>query len=136
MAEETPKAPEPGLTIGGEEAKAPARPRNLYGYVKKAWREPDRGVVQETHFQRMVEWRRGEAFVRLERPTRVDRARELGYRAKQGYVIVRARVRRGGRRPPTPLGGCPPKRRGRRQNTPAEYIQRIQEGRTASERPN
>src|SRR5438046_2246155 len=37
MAEETPKAPEPELKIGGgEEAKAPARPRNLYGYVKKA----------------------------------------------------------------------------------------------------
>src|SRR2546430_2352617 len=127
MAEETPKAPEPELTIGGEEAKAPARPRNLYGYVKKAWREPDRGVVQETHFQRMVEWRRGEAFVRLERPTRVDRARELGYRAKQGYVIVRARVRRGGRRRPEPVGARPPQRRAFRTNTIAKANQRISE---------
>src|SRR5438046_2407298 len=133
---ETPKAAEPELTIGGEEAKAPARPRNLYGYVKKAWREPDRGVVQETHFQRMVEWRRGEAFVRLERPTRVDRARELGYRAKQGYVIVRARVRRGGRRRPKPMGGRHPKRRGLRKITMAKSIQRIAEERTARHYPN
>src|SRR5436190_193649 len=112
MAEETPKAPEPELTIGGEEAKAPARPRNLYGYVKKAWRDHRGGVDQETYFQRMVEWRRGEAFVRIDRPTRVDRARGLGYRAKQGYAIVRARVRRGGRRRPKPMGGRHPKGRG------------------------
>src|SRR5438876_1032207 len=96
MADETPKAPEPELSIAPEgEAKPPARPRNLYAFVKQAWKNPRSGVVKETHFQRMVEWRRGNAFVRLERPTRIDRARELGYRAKQGYVVVRARVHRG-----------------------------------------
>src|SRR5438093_115566 len=106
MADETPKAPEPELSIAPEgEAKPPARPRNLYAFVKQAWKNPRSGVVKETHFQRMVEWRRGNAFVRLERPTRIDRARELGYRAKQGYVVVRARVRRGGRRRPRPMGG-------------------------------
>ena len=98
MADETPKAPEPELSIAPEgEAKPPARPRNLYAFVKQAWKDPRSGVVKETHFQRMVEWRRGGAFVRIERPTRIDRARELGYRAKQGYVVVRARVRRTGR---------------------------------------
>src|SRR5881396_3087671 len=135
MAEETPKAPEPELTIG-EEAKAPARPRNLYGYVKKAWRDHRGGVDQETYFQRMVEWRRGEAFVRIDRPTRVDRARGLGYRAKQGYAIVRARVRRGGRRRPKPMGGRHPKRRGLRKITMAKSIQRIAEERTARHYPN
>ena len=131
------KAPEPELSIvGGEEAKAPARPRNLYAYVKKAWKNPRSGVVKETHFQRMVEWRRGEAFVRIDRPTRVDRARELGYRAKQGYVIVRARVRRGGRRRPHPMGGRHPKRRGLLKITMAKSIQRIAEERTARHYPN
>ncbi len=101
MADETPKAPEPELSIAPDaEAKPPARPRNLYAFVKQAWKNPRTGVVKEMHFQRMVEWRRGNAFVRVERPTRIDRARELGYRAKQGYVVVRARVRRGGRRRP------------------------------------
>src|SRR6059036_1531954 len=113
MADETPKAPEPELSIAPDaEAKPPARPRNLYAFVKQAWKNPRTGVVKETHFQRMVEWRRGNAFVRVERPTRIDRARELGYRAKQGYVVVRARVRRGGRRRPRPMGGRHPKRRG------------------------
>ncbi len=137
MAEE-PKAPAPELSIAGEteEAKKPVRPRNLYGYVKQAWKKPKGGVVEETHFGRMVEWRRGEAFVRLEHPTRIDRARELGYRAKQGYVIVRARVRRGGRRRPRPMGGRHPKRRGLVKITMAKSIQRIAEERTARRYPN
>src|SRR2546425_596586 len=107
MADETAKAPEPELSIAPEgEAKPPARPRNLYAYVKQAWKDPRSGVVKETHFQRMVEWRRGGAFVRIERPTRIDRARELGYRAKQGYVVVRARVRLfGGLTPAGKKGG-------------------------------
>src|ERR1700743_1293637 len=32
------------------------------------------------------------------RPSRPDKARRLGYKAKQGYVIYRIRIRRGGRK--------------------------------------
>lgn len=35
---------------------------------------------------------------RASRPTRPDKARRLGYRAKQGYVIYRIRIRRGDRK--------------------------------------
>src|SRR5207249_10036762 len=137
MAEEPPKAPEPEISIAPEgEAKTPARPRNLYAFVKQAWRDPRGGVVEQTHFRRMVEWRRGNAFVRIDRPTRIDRARDLGYRAKQGYVVVRARVRRGGRRRPKPMGGRHPKRRGLVKSTMAKSIQRIAEERTARHYPN
>lgn len=41
---------------------------------------------------------------RATRPTRPDKARRLGYKAKQGYVIYRTRVRRGGRKRPNPKG--------------------------------
>lgn len=41
---------------------------------------------------------------RASRPSRPDKARRLGYKAKQGYVIYRARVRRGGRKRPAPKG--------------------------------
>jgi hypothetical protein len=41
---------------------------------------------------------------RATRPSRVDKARRLGYKAKQGYVIFRTRVRRGGRKRPNPKG--------------------------------
>jgi large subunit ribosomal protein L15e len=41
---------------------------------------------------------------RASRPSRPDKARRLGYKAKQGYVIYRIRVRRGGRKKPVPKG--------------------------------
>merc|ERR1712055_325121 len=40
------------------------------------------------------------------RSTRPERARRLGYKAKQGYVIYRICMRRGGRKRPVPKG-CP-----------------------------
>merc|ERR1712141_492964 len=36
--------------------------------------------------------------------TRPDKARRLGYRAKQGFCVYRCRVRRGGRKRPVPKG--------------------------------
>ncbi|MBA0596651.1 hypothetical protein Gorai_013462, partial [Gossypium raimondii] len=44
------------------------------------------------------------AIVRVNHPTRPDKARRLGYKAKQGYVVYRVRVRRGGRKRPVPKG--------------------------------
>lgn len=41
---------------------------------------------------------------RASRPSRPDKARRLGYKAKQGYVIYRVRVRRGGRKRQAPKG--------------------------------
>lgn len=38
------------------------------------------------------------AITRVSRPTRPDKARRLGYRAKQGVVIYRVRVKRGNRK--------------------------------------
>lgn len=53
---------------------------------------------------RCWEYRQQPAIVRLTRPTRPDKARRLGYKAKQGYVVYRVRVRRGGRKRPVPKG--------------------------------
>lgn len=38
------------------------------------------------------------AIHRASRPMRPDKARRLGYKAKQGFVIYRVRIRRGGRK--------------------------------------
>lgn len=53
---------------------------------------------------RCWEYRQQPSIVRLTRPTRPDKARRLGYKAKQGYVVYRVRVRRGGRKRPVPKG--------------------------------
>ena len=54
---------------------------------------------------RAVELRRGPTLVRIDRPSRLDRARTMGYKAKQGIVVVRIRVARGGMRRKRPVSG-------------------------------
>ena len=53
---------------------------------------------------RAWEYRQLPKISRVTRPTRPDKARRLGYKAKQGYVIFRAAVRRGGRKRPNGKG--------------------------------
>merc|ERR1712222_59980 len=53
---------------------------------------------------RCWEYRQLNVIHRASRSSRPDKARRLGYKAKQGYVIYRIRVRRGGRKRPAPKG--------------------------------
>merc|ERR1719272_1842365 len=46
---------------------------------------------------RTWEFRQLPAIIRASRPTRPDKARKLGYKAKQGILIYRGRIKRGGR---------------------------------------
>lgn len=62
--------------------------------------------------QRAVQWRRENAVTRVERPSRIERARRLGYKAKQGIIVVRMRVGTGGMRKQRPRGGRRPKHLG------------------------
>jgi large subunit ribosomal protein L15e len=53
---------------------------------------------------RCWEYRQLNVIHRASRPSRPDKARRLGYKAKQGYVVYRIRVRRGNRKKPVPKG--------------------------------
>jgi len=108
----------------------------MYNYVRDAWKRPGEGEFRQLNWERKVEWRHDKTFVRVERPTRIDRARNLGYKAKTGYVVVRARVRRGGLRKPTIRAGRRAKRKGIKKITMAKSIQRMAEERTAKHYPN
>merc|ERR1711865_1328689 len=46
----------------------------------------------------MGEFRQQSAITRCSRPTRPEKARKLGYKAKQGFVVYRVRIHRGGRK--------------------------------------
>ena len=50
--------------------------------------------------QLLAESRKGSILERVERPSKLFRAKELGYRAKPGYVVIRARISKGGFRRP------------------------------------
>jgi large subunit ribosomal protein L15e len=133
--EEKPEKEEPTPPAEEEEEKAPET-RNLYQFVRDAWKDPGSGYVNDLRKERMLEWRRGHSFERVERPTRIDRARTLGYKAKHGYVVVRARVRRGGLRKHAIKAGRRQKRKGVSKITMGKSIQRIAEERTAKKYPN
>ena len=62
--------------------------------------------------QRAVIWRNQNAVTRVEKPSRIARARRLGYKAKQGIIVVRMRVGTGGMRKQRPRGGRRPKHLG------------------------
>lgn len=74
----------------------------------------------------------------MSRPSRPDKARRLGYKAKQGYVIYRARVRRGGRKKPNPKGIVygKPKTQGIMQLKPKRNLRSLAESRVGKRARN
>jgi large subunit ribosomal protein L15e len=70
----------------------------MYHYIGESWKKPDSKYIREM----MMEWRKGETVVKVEKPLRLDRARILGYKAKKGFTVVRVRILRGGRKRPRP----------------------------------
>uniref|UniRef100_A0A0E0HPK5 Ribosomal protein L15 n=1 Tax=Oryza nivara TaxID=4536 RepID=A0A0E0HPK5_ORYNI len=72
-----------------------------YRCVSELWRRKQSDVM--TFVQRVRCWdhRRQPA---IGRPTRPDKARRLGDKAKQGYVVLPCPSRRGGRKRPVPKG--------------------------------
>ena len=84
---------------------------------------------KEIQRPRLIQWRREKSILRIKRPTRIDRARALGYRAKQGYVVVRTKIRRGSRRMSRPHKG----RKGKNlaiDSTPGRNLRAMAETRT------
>jgi len=108
----------------------------VYKYIAEAWAKPEKSFVGELSRERLVEWRRQSVISRIEKPTRLDRARKLGYKAKQGFIMVRVRVRRGGLRKVRPKAGRRPKRMGVKKFKPAKSLKLIGEERVARKFPN
>ena len=72
---------------------------NLYSQISKAWQEQP-GQWEAAQRERLIKWRTEPVTLRIAAPTRLDRAHALGYKAKQGFIMVRQRVDRGGRQRP------------------------------------
>ncbi len=68
----------------------------MYQEIRKLWQQP-KANLGPLYKERLVQWRREPVITSIERPTRLDRARSLGYRPKKGISLVRVRVKRGGR---------------------------------------
>lgn len=120
-----------------EETKRPVSGKSMYKYIAEAWNRPDDSYVDDLMFERLMAWRREENFCRIERPTRLDRARALGYKAKQGIVVVRGHVRKGSlQRRKMRWKGRRAKRKGINKLTMGKNIQWICEERAAKKYTN
>ncbi len=95
-------------------------------YVKEAWKRP-KSTLGTLVRQRLIQWRKDPATLRIKRPTRIDRARSLGYKAKQGIILVRQRVPKSNRMRPRPVGGRRSKHARRKKIVDKSYRQIAEE---------
>lgn len=103
-------------------------------YVRDLWKQPKKNLGK-AYQDKLIAWRKEPVTLRIERPTRIDRARSIGYKAKQGIVVVRQRVLRGGHMNPDIKGGRRPKANSPRIALSSSY-QVIAEQRVNKKYPN
>ncbi len=112
-------------------------------YVKETFQKEFRGEksgeqdYKQLYRQRIMGFRRQERTVqRVEKPTNIARARELGYRAKKGILVARVKARKGSGAHKRPRHGRRPKRMGVKKLTRRKNIQAIAEEKAARKFPN
>lgn len=107
----------------------------MYRQISRTWQ----GIFHEKTGDiraRAVGLRKEPAMKRIERPSRLDRARSLGYKAKEGVIVVRMRVSRGGMRRQRPTSGRRPKHMGVLKMKSAVSSQDVAERRVSERYPN
>jgi large subunit ribosomal protein L15e len=109
---------------------------SAYRYMATSFQTTLGDEGAERRHERLLAWRQEHTVTRLEHPTRLDRARAVGFRAKGGYFVVRVRVRRGGQRKRAIIAGRRPKHKGILRMTLAKSLKRIAEERAAKHYPN
>ncbi len=108
---------------------------SAYKYIQKSFQKAYSERSQELK-ERLMNWRKEPVIVRLEKPTNVARARNLGWKAKQGFVVARIRVRRTSGKHERPNKGRKPSRMGVLKKKRKKSIQWIAEERVARKFPN
>jgi len=107
----------------------------LYKQISQSWQKNLSKNLGEIK-KRAIIWRKESTIVRLNRPTRLDRARSFGYKAKMGFVTVRIKVGRGGMRKKRPDAGRRPKHLGTTKIKAAVSMQQVAERRALKKFPN
>jgi len=105
----------------------------MYKYLKNLRKNPEyKKIIKE----RLIFWRKEPVIIRIEKPTKLDRAHSLGFKAKQGFVLARIRIGKGSSKREKPSGGRKPKHAGLTKMTPKMNLQHIAEMRVAKKFPN
>lgn len=84
---------------------------------------------------RITRWRADPPIKRIEKPTNIAKARQVGYKAKEGVIVVRVRVKGGKKKKEAVGGGRKPSKSGRFFSI-SKSTQSIAEDRAARRFPN
>merc|ERR1712096_515592 len=95
-----------GSSIGRGQSPGKYPKMGAYKYMQEIYRKKQSDVMRFLLRVRAWEFRQLNKLTRCPRPTRPEKARRLGYKAKQGYCVYRLSMRRGGRKRPV-AKGCP-----------------------------
>jgi len=109
--------------------------KSVYKFIRKQWNKQGKDLKTLLK-SRVVEWRKQHTVEKIEKPTRLDRARALGYKAKKGYILARVKVRKGGRHRKAYHKGRKPAHAGLTHFTYGKSLQWIAEGRAQKRFPN
>ncbi|MBS7609225.1 50S ribosomal protein L15e [Candidatus Bathyarchaeota archaeon] len=109
---------------------------SAYKKMSEAWRHPEDSHIKSFMTARLPVWRRQPSILRISKPTKLHRARALGYKAKQGYVVVRVRIRRGSGEKTRPRSGRRQKALGVEKIKRGKSKKLIAEERAAKHFPN
>ena len=90
----------------------------IYRYLREQQQDP---ALASLWRERLLAWRQEPSTIRIERPTKLQRARSIGYKAKQGFILVRQRLLRGGHTRPQIKGGRRSKHFGTKLNLRKSY---------------
>ncbi len=101
-------------------------------YLRQIWKRPKEN---KPYKERLISWRKENVVTKVERPTRLDRAKALGYKSKQGFIVTRVRIKKGTRKRPIKRKGKKPHSMGTR--IPAKKSKQwIAEERVSKKFPN
>ncbi|XP_049777532.1 60S ribosomal protein L15-like [Schistocerca cancellata] len=102
-----------------------------YKHIQELYRKKQSDIMKFLLRIRCWQYKQLTRMGRAPGPLRPDKARRLGYRAKQGFVIYRIRVRRGGRKHRVPKDATygKPKSLGVNELKPTRNFQSISEER-------
>ena len=106
-----------------------------YRYVQETFQKHDTSF-QSSGWHRLVELRDQPSVKRVQKPTNNARAGSLGYKAKQGYIVVRSKIRKGTMRKLRPKMGRKPANLGVSKITTKKNLRRMAEERAARKYPN
>jgi large subunit ribosomal protein L15e len=108
---------------------------SYYKYARDNYNQP-KEQLDELWQKRLVEWRQQNALEKADNPTRVPKARSLGYKSKRGFSVIRSRVSKGNSKRERPARGRRPKRYGQSRFHPKKSKRLIAEQRASRKYEN